>query len=220
MGKVAVGTGPCFLSMTFQLWFQCNQCFFLFFFLQVPTQSCQRSSGVTSTPSLFSGFLNLRLRCFCGVCHVAFLKELLSSRMWPERRWHYGFPRSPALPLELLLSSQLSTGSWCTRSVGSRWAITGSVGFPLSSWCLLLGDHVLFLVSCVLCLSFAHACGVFWCIDISYVENQWECLPVKGWTVKARGQCEATRLSSEFARQFWWSGRIGWKIDNTCTVIT
>lgn len=32
MGKVAVGTGPCFLSMTFQLWFQCNQCFLFYVF--------------------------------------------------------------------------------------------------------------------------------------------------------------------------------------------
>lgn len=119
VGKVTVGTGPCVFVNEFQkarLWLQYNR-------LLGSHPDLKPSSGVTSISSLFSGFLSgffsPPLLLTEGVCHVVPWKELSSGGgrgCGVTRR----FPRSLALPPQLLLAHRSGQEDGATRPLGVR----------------------------------------------------------------------------------------------------
>ena len=79
----------------------------------VPTQTYSRASGVTSISSLFSSFLS---GFFPPPLLLAEFVMLFSGRSFLSRlRWLAGFPRSPALPPELLLAHYFEQEDGATR---------------------------------------------------------------------------------------------------------
>lgn len=130
MGKVTVGTGPCFLSMscrkpgsdssTTDFW--------------VPTQTYQSSSGVTSTSSLFSSFLSgffpppLLLAEFVTLYSGrSFLQDVAKAAVTLR------VPTISCPSSRVTACSPLRTGRWCNKATESVCQFRpGSAGFPLS----------------------------------------------------------------------------------------
>lgn len=131
-GKGQCGNRGLFFSMTFRRQTLTPADFW------VPTLSRYSSAGVTSTPSLFCGFLSgfsTPSSAARGVCHVALWKELSSGQ-----RRYTRFPRSPALPADLLLAhcSEQEVGA---AGPASDWPLPGFL------WSLRVIVHAEYLPS-------------------------------------------------------------------------
>lgn len=139
MGKVTVGTGPCFFLNEFSGLIPVQQTFW------VPTQTYEPSSGVTSTPSLFSSFLPWSLSPPTLV--LAKFVTLFSGRSFLQdvagAAVTLRVPTISCPSSRITACSPVRTGSWCTRSLGVKFTNLGSAGFPLSWMGVWARDHVL-----------------------------------------------------------------------------
>lgn len=99
MGKVSVGTGPCFCQWVSESrpWLQQG--------LELPPGAVP--AAVVSHPLLHcspaSSLVALPLLC-CSQSLSRCVVEGAFLGTWPGLRWYAGFPQSPALPADLLLA--------------------------------------------------------------------------------------------------------------------
>lgn len=135
VGKVSVGTGPCFLSMSFRK-SRSDSSITDFW---VPTQTY--SQAAVSHPFLHcspvSSLVSFPLLC-CSQSLLCCSLEGAFFRTWPRLRWHAGFPRSPALPPELLLAHRSEQEGCATRP----WRVCANLGWLCWISIVLHGIHV------------------------------------------------------------------------------
>lgn len=130
MGKVTVGTGPCFFLNEFSALIPVQQ---TFGFPPRPMSPAAVSHPLphcspVSSPGLFPP----RLWCLRSLSRCPL--EGAFFRTWLESRWHSKFPRSPALPPALLLAHRSEQEVGAQVHLESSLPIWALLGFYCLEW--------------------------------------------------------------------------------------